>query len=141
MVFWELSFFIRSDNKLAFLEKKSFETCFVYFATLPKQLTTIKCFQKKQKTGFEIFSKTANFLSFSERNQTIIVTSFYPKSPWNGPFADSLGKLWSEGKDFKTTKVLSEILANNVLVTQKTKLWIYESCFQEFKVGTAKCLS
>ena len=40
------------------------------------------------------FSKTATFLSFYERNQTTIITSFYPKSPWNGPIADSLGNPW-----------------------------------------------
>ena len=35
-----------------------------YFATLPKQLTTIKCFQRKTKDWFENLSKTANFLTF-----------------------------------------------------------------------------
>jgi hypothetical protein len=35
-----------------------------------------------------IFSKTAMFLSFYERNQTTIVTSLYSKSLWNELFAD-----------------------------------------------------
>ena len=62
-------------------EQKSFEKCFVYFVTLPKQLTTIKCIQKETEEWVVIFSKTADFLSFYKRNQTTIVTSFYPKSP------------------------------------------------------------
>ena len=62
-VFWELSFFIRNDSKLAFLEK-FFETCFVYFATLPMQLTTIKCFQKKTKNGLKNFQNSPLFVLF-----------------------------------------------------------------------------
>ena len=74
--------FIRNSNKLAFLEKKSFETCFVYFATLPKQLTTIKCFQKKTKDWFENFSKTDNFLTFlmkKENSQNTISAQKFVK--------------------------------------------------------------
>ena len=95
MLFWELSFFVRNDIIIGFSWEKSFEKCFVYFVTLPKQLTTIKCIQKETEEWVVIFSKTADFLSFYKRNQTTIVTSFYPKSPWNGLFADSLGKLCS----------------------------------------------
>ena len=72
--------FIRND--------KSFKTCFVYFATLRKQLTRIKWFQKKTKDWFENFSITANFLSFYKQHQTTIVTLFYPKSPWKVRSAD-----------------------------------------------------
>ena len=39
-----------------------------------------KVLSEENKDWFEFFSKTANFLSFYEQNQTTIVTSFYPKS-------------------------------------------------------------
>ena len=48
-----------------------------------------------------IFFKTAIFLSFYEQNQTTIVTSFYPKSSWNGPVADSQGKLCLQAMVFQ----------------------------------------
>ena len=42
---------------------------------LIKQLSTIKCFQKKTKDWFENFSKTANFFAFlmKEENSKIII--------------------------------------------------------------------
>ena len=94
MVFREFSFFIRIDNYCLFLKKIVWNMLCLLYQTLPKQLATKKCFQKKTKDWFEKISKTANFLSFYKRNQTTIVNSFYPKSPWNGLFADSLGKFW-----------------------------------------------
>ena len=75
-------FFHQKWQWIGFSWKKSFETCFVYFATLPKQLTTIKCFQKKTKDWFEIFSKTANFLTFlmkKENSQNTISAKKFVK--------------------------------------------------------------
>ena len=57
-------FFHQKWQWIGFSWEKTFERCFVYFATLPKQVTTIKCFQKKTKDWFENFSKTAHFLTF-----------------------------------------------------------------------------
>ena len=67
--------------------RKSFETCFVYFATLPNQLTTIKFFRRNKRLVWKFFGS-------SEPNQSTIVTSFYPKSQRKGPFVDSLWKTW-----------------------------------------------
>ena len=93
IVFWE-SFFIRNDSKLAFPEKKLFESCFIYFATLPKQVTAIKCFQKKTKNGLNFFQKQPTFCHFTNqtRQQSLLHST---QKVCEEPFADSLGKLWS----------------------------------------------
>ena len=72
MVFWELPFFIRNDNKLAFLEKNPLKM-------LCLLCNTTQAADNNKVLSEDFFSKTANFLSFYERNQTTIVTSFYPK--------------------------------------------------------------
>mgnify|MGYP007022712822 CR=1 FL=1 len=52
----------------------------VYFATLPKQLTTRKCFQRRPKYWFEFFSKTANFLLFMMKEENFLNTISAKKS-------------------------------------------------------------
>ena len=56
-------FFHQKWQWIGFSWKESYETCFVYFATLSKQLTTIKCFQKKT-TALKIFKTSQLFVIF-----------------------------------------------------------------------------
>ena len=82
-----ISFF---SSEMTMNWEKSFETCFAYFTSLSKQLTTIKCFQ----TSFIFFFKNDQlfviFWTKPDNNHYLIL----PKKSWNRPFADSLGKLW-----------------------------------------------
>ena len=74
MVFQKLFFCIGNDNKCAFFWEKSFKTWFVSFATLPKQLTRVKCIQKKKKTDLKIFQKQPTFCHFTKntRQQSLL---------------------------------------------------------------------
>ena len=50
--------------------------------------------EENKRLVWNFFKNTPVFVIFDEK-KTILKTPFQPKSPWSGPFADSLQKVWS----------------------------------------------
>ena len=94
-VFWELSFFIRNDSKLAFLEKNPLKHALFTLQHYPSSWQQLNAFRRRQHIGLKKFQKQTVFCNFWWKKK-IRKTLFQPKSPWNRHVAFSLGKLWQE---------------------------------------------
>ena len=91
-----LSGFVRKMTK-SWLFLKKFQTSLLISSESTLLLSAAWVVLQSKESMFQrIFLKKSQFIVISDEKKTILKTPFQPKSPWNGPFADSLGKLWTQ---------------------------------------------
>ena len=116
-VLWEFSFFIRNYKEMAFLKK--FQTSIVFSSESTLMLSAAwVVLQSKQSMFQRIFLKKP----------------FQAKSPWNGPFAFSLGKLWLQFINVFNFKMSTRELTGWYFVLAKSGLYSVKTGLKGFEL-------